>query len=138
MIMTRLNPKHLNLPKHERDKMVGGVLEDSLRDQYGRKGVRVIKGDSVRVVRGEYKGIEGKIEKVDTQHATFHIEGIQREKIRGGQVKIPIHSSNVIVIALNLEDKHRSKKLQAKVGAELISSNEKNAKEKTVTEDDKE
>lgn len=138
MIMTRLNPKHLHLPKHERDKMVGGVLEDSLRDQYGRKGVRVIKGDSVRVVRGEYKGIEGKIEKVDTQHATFHIEGIQREKIRGGQVKIPIHSSNVIVIALNLEDKHRSKKLQAKVGAELISSNEKNAKEKTVTEDDKE
>lgn len=136
--MTRLNPKHLHLPKHKRDKMVGGVLEDSLRDQYGRKGVRVIKGDSVRVVRGEYKGIEGKIEKVDTQHATFHIEGIQREKIRGGQVKIPIHSSNVIVIALNLEDKHRSKKLQAKVGAELISSNEKNAKEKTVTEDDKE
>jgi large subunit ribosomal protein L24 len=138
MIMTRLNPKHLHLPKHERDKMLGGVLEDSLRDQYGRKGVRVIKGDSVRVVRGEYKGVEGKIEKVDTRHATFHIEGIQREKIRGGQVKIPIHSSNVIVIALNLEDKHRSKKLQARVDTELISSNEKNAKEKTETEDDKE
>ena len=78
--------------------MVGGIFEDSLRNQYQRNGLRVIKGDSVRVIRGEYKGVEGKVDKVDTQHATFRIEGIQRDKIRGGQVKIPIHSSNVIVI----------------------------------------
>jgi len=136
--MTGLNPKHLNLPKHKRDKMVGGVLEDSLRNQYQRNGVRVIKGDSVRVIRGEYKGVEGKVDKVDTQHATFHIEGIQRDKIRGGQVKIPIHSSNVIVIALNLEDKHRSKMLQARTNGGLTSSDEQDSKEKTKTEVEKE
>jgi large subunit ribosomal protein L24 len=110
--MTGINPKLLHVPKHRRDRMVGAVLEDSLREQYGRKNIRVIKGDSVRVMRGEYKGIEGKVEKVNTEDATFHIEGIQREKIRGGQVKVPIHSSNIMVISLNLEDKYRSKKLQ--------------------------
>jgi large subunit ribosomal protein L24 len=110
--MKGINPKLIHLPKHSRDKMVGAVLEDSLRKQYGRKNIRVVKGDSVRVMRGEYKGVEGKVEKVNTEQAIFHIEGIQREKIRGGQVKVPINSSNVMVISLNLDDDYRSRKLQ--------------------------
>ncbi len=105
--------------------MVGAVLEDSLRKQYARKNLRVIKGDSIRVMRGEYKGVEGKVEKVNTEHATLHIEGIQREKIRGGQVKVPIHSSNVMVISLNLDDDYRSRKLQGAAKEEPAPSSEK-------------
>jgi large subunit ribosomal protein L24 len=92
--------------------------------------MRVVKGDSVRVMRGEYKGVEGKVEKVNTEHATFHIEGIQREKIRGGQVKVPIHSSNVMVISLNLDDDYRSRKLQGATKSESSSSEKKEAIEK--------
>ena len=110
--MADINPKLTHIPKHQRDKMLGAVLDDTLRNQYGRKNIRVVKGDSIRVVRGEYRGVEGKVEKVNTENSTFHIEGIQREKIRGGQVKVPIHSSNVMVISLNLDDDHRSSKLQ--------------------------
>jgi large subunit ribosomal protein L24 len=139
--MTSLNPKLIHLPKHQRDKMAGAVLEKALRKQYGRKNVRVIKGDSIRVIRGEYKGVEGKVEKVDTEHATFHIEGIQREKIRGGQVKVPIHSSKVMVIALNLDDKYRSNKLQRRTKTESVvvaSSDKKEEKENRKDEEDKE
>jgi len=136
MIMRGINPKLIHLPKHKRDKMVGAILEDSLRKQYGKKNIRVIKGDSVRVMRGEYKGVEGKVERVNTEHATFHIEGIQREKIRGGQVKVPIHSSNVMVISLNLDDDHRSKKLQGVPKNETNSSEKEGTKEKKK-EDDK-
>jgi large subunit ribosomal protein L24 len=128
--MGGINPKLIHLPKHQRDKMVGAVLEDSLRKQYGRKNIRVIKGDSIRVMRGEYKGVEGKVEKLNTEHATFHIEGIQREKIRGGQVKVPIHSSNVMVISLNLDDDYRSRKLQGATKSESSSSEKKEAIEK--------
>jgi large subunit ribosomal protein L24 len=110
--MADINPKLIHIPKHKRDKMVGAILDDTLRKQYGRKNIRVVKGDSIRVMRGEYKGVEGKVEKVNTEKATFHVEGIQREKIRGGQVKVPIHSSNVMVISLNLDDDYRSNKLQ--------------------------
>ena len=110
--MPGINPKLTHIPKHQRDKMLGAVLDDTLRNQYGRKNIRVVKGDSIRVVRGEYRGVEGKVEKVNTENSTFHIEGIQREKIRGGQVKVPIHSSNVMVISLNLDDDYRSSKLQ--------------------------
>jgi large subunit ribosomal protein L24 len=123
--MRRVNPKLIHIPKHQRDKMVGAVLEDSLRRQYGRKNIRVIRGDSIRVMRGEYKGVEGKVEKVNTEHATLHIEGIQREKIRGGQVKVPIHSSNVMVISLNLDDDYRSSKIQGAAKEEPAASSEK-------------
>jgi large subunit ribosomal protein L24 len=123
--MRHINPKLIHIPKHQRDKMVGAVLEDSLRRQYGRKNIRVIRGDSIRVMRGEYKGVEGKVEKVNTEHATLHIEGIQREKIRGGQVKVPIHSSNVMVISLNLDDHYRSSKLQGAAKEEPAASSEK-------------
>lgn len=135
--MAGINPKLIHIPKHQRDKMVGAVLEDSLRKQYGRKNIRVVKGDSVRIMRGEYKGVEGKVEKVNTEHATFHIEGIQREKIRGGQVKVPIHSSNVTVISLNLDDDYRSRKLQGatKVESAAASSEKKEEKEKKKEED---
>src|SRR5438093_10466062 len=64
------------------------------------------------VVRGEYKGRGGKVEDVDTERSTLHIEGMQREKIRGGQVKVPIHASNVKITGLNLGDKYRSNRLQ--------------------------
>jgi large subunit ribosomal protein L24 len=133
--MAGINPKLIHLPKHQRDKMIGAVLEDSLREQYGRKNIRVVKGDSVRVMRGEYKGVEGKVEKVNTDHATFHIEGIQREKIRGGQVKVPIHSSNVMIISLNLDDDYRSKKLQGATKAGSAPPEKKEAKEKKKEED---
>jgi len=49
-------------------------------------------------MRGEYAGVEGKVEKVDTKRGTLSIEGIQREKVRGGNVKVQIHASNVIVM----------------------------------------
>jgi len=135
--MVGINPKLIHIPKHQRDKMVGPMLEDSLRKQYRRKTIRVIKGDSVRVMRGEYKGVEGKVEKVHTERATFHIESIQREKIRGGQVKVPIHSSKVMVIGLNLDDDHRSSKLQRGTNAEPPSASKTDVKERKKEEDNK-
>ena len=40
------------------------------------------------------------------------IEGVQREKIKGGNVKVQIHASNVTIVGLNLQDKYRQAKLQ--------------------------
>ena len=71
--------------------------------------MRVIKGDTVRILRGEYVGIEGKVEKVNTERSTLSIEGVQREKIRGGNVKVQIHASNVQLISLNTDDEYRIK-----------------------------
>jgi large subunit ribosomal protein L24 len=95
--------------KHKRDKFLGANLSENLREQQSRRSMRVIKGDTVRILRGEYVGIEGKVEKVNTERSTLSIEGVQREKIRGGNVKVQIHASNVQIISLNTDDEYRMK-----------------------------
>lgn len=95
-----------------RDRSIAAHLGDNLRQVYRLRSYRVIKGDTVRVVRGEYSGIEGKVESVDTMTGGLAIEGIQREKVRGGNVKVRIHSSNVMITSMNLDDKYRQERLQ--------------------------
>jgi large subunit ribosomal protein L24 len=105
--MVQMNPKLLHVSKHQLDKMIGATLSDSLRQQYGRRSARVIKGDSVRVMRGEYKGVEGKVDRVNVKFGTLVVEGIQHEKVKGGQVKVPIHASNVMITSVKTDDKLR-------------------------------
>lgn len=97
------------ISKHKRDKFLGANLSVNLREKHNKRSMRVIKGDTVRILRGEYVGIEGKVEKVNTERSTLSIEGVQREKIRGGNVKVQIHASNVQIISLNTDDDYRLK-----------------------------
>ena len=97
------------ISKNKRDKFLGANLSDNLREQHSKRSMRVIKGDTVRILRGEYVGIEGKVEKVNTEKSTLSIEGVQREKIRGGNVKVQVHASNVQIISLNTDDDYRIK-----------------------------
>ena len=89
-------------------------LSDDLKKQYNKRSTGVVKGDTVKIVRGEYKGVEGKVEKINTEKGKLSIEGVQREKIKGGNVKVLIHASNVIISSLNMDDKYRKNKLENK------------------------
>jgi large subunit ribosomal protein L24 len=93
--------------------------------------LRPIKGDTIKVLRGEYSGIEGKIEKVNTKTGALSIEGVQREKIRGGNVKVPIHASNVQIVSLKLDDKFRLKVAERKVKEEDSQTLNKEIPKKT-------
>ncbi len=97
------------ISKNKRDKFLGANLSENLREQHSKRSMRVIKGDTVRILRGEYVGIEGKVEKVNTEKSTLSIEGVQREKIRGGNVKVQVNASNVQIISLNTDDDYRIK-----------------------------
>ncbi|MDV3293411.1 MAG: 50S ribosomal protein L24 [Nitrososphaerales archaeon] len=88
-------------------------LSADLREKYKRRSVRPRKGDSVKIVRGEFKGVEGKVTKVLTEKGRLNVEGVSREKLKGGTAPIPIHSSNVVLTALALSDKLRRAKLEA-------------------------
>lgn len=94
-------------PKQLAERRLRSPLSRALREKYGRRNLRVIAGDTIKVVRGEYSGIEGKIEKVNMKRGSLAVEGIQREKVRGGNVKVEINSTNVIITDLDLDDKYR-------------------------------
>lgn len=90
----------------------GSSLSTELRERYKRRTVRPREGDSVKIIRGEFKGIEGKITKVLPQEGTLNVEGVTREKQKGGTSPVPVHSSNVVVTAVVLDDKTRKNKLE--------------------------
>ncbi|HET9612677.1 MAG TPA: 50S ribosomal protein L24 [Nitrososphaeraceae archaeon] len=118
------------VPKHLTERRLRSPLSRALREKYGRRNVRVIAGDTIKVIRGEYSGIEGKIEKVNMKRGSLAIEGIQREKVRGGNVKVEINSTNVIVTDLDLDDKYRQALIQRINEPEKKNSTEKKSKTK--------
>jgi large subunit ribosomal protein L24 len=110
--MTRATGRNFHTQTDLGNRRISSTLSDSLREQYQRRSFRVIKGDNVRVLRGEYSGIEGKVEKINTTRGSLSIEGIQREKVKGGNVKVQIHASNVIITGLNFDDSRRKKSME--------------------------
>lgn len=116
------------ISKHKRDKFLGANLSVNLREQHNKRSMRVIKGDTVRILRGEYVGIEGKVEKVNTVRSTLSIEGVQREKIRGGNVKVQVHASNVQIISLNTDDDYRLKGIPKSTDKNTNTKKEKETK----------
>lgn len=119
--------------QHLLSKQLGSHLAKDLKEKYHCKSLRVVEGDSVKVLRGEFKGIEGKVTRVSTEKRGIAIEGIKREKLKGGNVDIYIHPSNVIITSLNLEDKWRQSKLEGqkpKAAKSTLSQETKETKQK--------
>ena len=99
---------------HTRSKQLGSALSKDLHKKYGKRSVRVNEGDSVKIVRGEFKGVDGKISKVSPQQNSVVIEGIKKEKTKGDKFDVYIHTSNLVVTSLNSENKWRIAKLEGK------------------------
>ncbi len=97
-----------------RSKQLGSALSKDLHKKYGKRSVRVNEGDSVKIVRGEFKGVDGKISKVSPQKNSVVIEGIKKEKTKGDKFDVYIHTSNLLVTSLNSGDKWRMAKLEGK------------------------
>lgn len=96
---------------HTRSRQLGATLSKDLRKKYGTRSARVTKGDTVHVMRGEFKGIDGKVTRVSTEKNSVAVEGIKREKLKGGNVDIFIHTSNVMITDMNMGDKWRQNRL---------------------------
>lgn len=116
------------VPKHLTERKVRSSLSRVLREKCGRRNLRVIAGDTIKVIRGEYSGIEGKVEKVNMRRGSLAIEGIQREKVRGGNVKVEINSTNVVITDLDLDDKYRQALIQRIREPEKKNPTEKKAR----------
>ena len=101
-------------PHARRSKQLGSPLSKELRKKYGKRSMRVILGDTVKVLRGEYRGVDGKVSKILTQSGNLAIEGVKKEKSKGEKFDVLIKTSKVIITGLNLDDHWRKTKLQGK------------------------
>jgi large subunit ribosomal protein L24 len=96
-----------NAPVHVRHKLMAAPLTSELAEKQGVKTLPVRKGDTVRIQRGDNKGFEGKVSRVDLQSYRIYIEGLTREKVDGTNIFLPVHPSKVAIKNLNLDDKIR-------------------------------
>ena len=62
----------------------------------------IVKGDKVKVLRGNYKGKEGKVVEVYRKKWVIHVEGVTREKVNGSSAKVGIDASKVEITDLKL------------------------------------
>ncbi|RMW39393.1 MAG: 50S ribosomal protein L24 [Nitrosopumilus sp.] len=97
-----------------KSKQLGSALSKDLHKKYGKRSVRVIEGDSVTILRGEFKGVDGKVSEVSTAKSSVAIEGVKKEKTKGDKFDVFIHTSNLLVTSLNTDDKWRMAKLEGK------------------------
>jgi len=101
-------------PDHVRHRLLAAHLSPQLRATHIAKSLPVRSGDTVRVMRGDHKGFEGKISRVDLKKYRIYVEGLSREKADGTTIFVPIHPSKVLVTHLDLDDKWRKKILDRK------------------------
>ncbi|ARS64375.1 50S ribosomal protein L24P [Candidatus Nitrosomarinus catalina] len=97
-----------------RSKQLGANLSKDLQKKYGKKSARVVEGDSVTILRGEFKGVDGKVSNISTSKSSVAIEGVKKEKTKGDKFDVYIHTSNLVITSLNGDDKWRMAKLQGK------------------------
>jgi len=101
-------------PLHKRYKIFSAPLSPDLKKSHGINALPIRSGDTVRIMRGDRKGIEGKVAEVDRTKYHISIEGVTREKVDGTTVPAPIHPSKVMITNLNLDDKWRREILKRK------------------------
>ncbi|ADZ09037.1 ribosomal protein L24 [Methanobacterium lacus] len=101
-------------PLHIRHKLMSVKLSEELREQYKRRSLPVKKGDTIKVMRGDFKDHEGKIEKVDLKNYRVMIEGMSVQKPDGNKVYHSVHPSNIMILELDLEDDERNEIIERK------------------------
>jgi len=115
----------VEMPLHLRHKLFNAPLSDELREKLGVKRLPVRQGDVVRIMRGEFKGHEGKVVEADLKRVRIFVEGVQIKKADGSPVYVLIHPSKVMIIKADLSDNRRLEIVERRKKAREESSGSK-------------
>jgi large subunit ribosomal protein L24 len=127
---TKQRKRLYQAPVTERYRRFSASLSSKLKESHGTNSVPVRKGDTVMIMRGDRKGSEGKVTQINGKNYRIFVEGINREKVDGTSISVPIHPSKVMITRLNLDDKWRKKTLERKGIAEKAEIAEEEPPEK--------
>jgi len=99
-----------NAPIHTRQKFMTACVSKELEKKHGIKKISVRKGDKIKVLRGQFRGKTGKVNRIGLSKTRLYADGIERTKTDGSKAFYPVHPSNVIITEMVLDDKRRIKK----------------------------
>jgi len=120
-----------NAQLHIKRKMISSHLNKELRKKYGKRSIPVRKGDEVKIMVGKFRGKTGKISILNVKKQKVAVEGIQSKKKDGTKLNVFFNASNLVVQALNLDDKKRIEELARKEPKKLENKNKDVKTDKT-------
>ena len=97
----------MNAPLHVKRSFLAAPLSTDLAKKYGTKTVTLREGDTVKVARGEFSGLVGKVNAVNLKKGVVLVQGVGRAKKDGTKSFFPLRPSNLLATELNIEDKRR-------------------------------
>lgn len=103
----KMRKRNFTAPKHKKGKMLSSHLSEKLSTELKCRSMPVRKNDIVKIVRGEFKGREGKIIRVNLETHRIFIEKVVRKKSNGEEFEVAIDPSKVILVDLDKSDKKR-------------------------------
>lgn len=101
-----------NAPAHVKGKFLSAHLDKPLREKYGKRSLRVRKGDKVKILRGNHKGKEGAVERIDAKRTLVYVTKVEHAKTDGTKAAVALHPSSLLITEPVLEDKKRKARLQ--------------------------
>ncbi|RDB21173.1 60S ribosomal protein L26-2 [Hypsizygus marmoreus] len=99
---------HFSAPSSIRRKLMSSSLSKELRSKHNTRSLPIRKDDEVRIVRGKYKGREGKVTQVYRKKWVIHVDRVQRDKSNGATAPIGINPSNVVITTIKLDKDRRA------------------------------
>jgi large subunit ribosomal protein L26e len=78
-------------------------LSQELRKQHNCRSIPVRKEDEVRIVRGTFKGKEGKVVQVYRKKWVIHVD-----KVNGASVQVGIDPSKVVITKLKMDKSRKA------------------------------
>ncbi len=111
-------------PLHHKQKLLQAHLSSELRKKYARRSMQVKKGDTIKVMRGQFSKKTGKVERVNLKRGLVFVQGVEYTKKDGGKIPAPLKPSNLLLTALETGDKKRKMKLEIHQSQGKIPSKE--------------
>ncbi|MBR9698883.1 50S ribosomal protein L24 [Candidatus Woesearchaeota archaeon] len=103
-------------PTHIKKRFFSAHLSKELREKHNKRNMVVKTGDKVKVMRGQFKGHTGKVDKVDMKRMKVFVSGIELQKKDGSKLNLGVAPSNIMITELKIDDKKRSNILERKNG----------------------
>lgn len=103
-----------NAPIHTKRKFINAHLSKELRSKYNKRSIGLKRGDKVKIMRGQFKGKTGKVERIDIERLCAYITGIEVIKKDGTKTLFPLNPSNLLISELTIDDKKRQQILDRK------------------------
>ncbi len=122
-------------PLHVKQTFMHVHLSKELRAKYGMRTLSVRKGDTVKVMRGQFTKKEGKVERIDLKNGRVYVYGVEVIKKDGTKLPMGMDPSNLLLVVTEMTDAKRREKVEkegaGKKTAAKVKTTETKLKNKT-------